>query len=48
MILIQKYIEIWTACFEPCCLFGEMSIHKLLCLNHVVFLNDSNSNEQYA
>ena len=45
---LNTKIEIWTAWFEPCCLFIEILIHKLLGLSHVVFLNDSNSNEQYA
>ena len=44
---LNTKIEIWTAWFEPCCLFGEMLIHKLLCLNHVVFLKKICSNWQY-
>ena len=45
---LNTKIEILTAWFEPYCLFGEMLIHELLRLNHVVFLIDSNSNEQYV
>ena len=40
---LNTKIEILTAWFEPCCLFGEMLIHELLCLKI-----DSNSNEQYV
>ena len=45
---LNTKVEIWTGWFELCCLFGEMLIHELLCLNHAVFLKDNNSNEQYA
>ena len=41
---INTKIKIWTAWFEPCCLFGEMLMHELLSLNHVIFLNDSKRN----
>ena len=44
---LNTKIKIWTALFEPCCLFGEMLIHELLCLNHVVFLRKICSNWQY-
>ena len=45
---LNTKIEILSAWFEPCCLPGEILIHELLYMNHVVFLIDSNSNEQHA
>ena len=39
---LNTKIEILTAWFKPCCLFGEILIHELLCLKI-----DNNSNEQY-
>ena len=44
---LNTKMEIWTAWFEPCCLFGEMLIDELLYLNHVVFLKRIGSNWRY-
>ena len=45
---LNTKIDILNTWFETCCLFEELLIRELLCLNHVAFLIDSNSNEKYA